>query len=208
MLGENMSNKSLNLAIVKGDMFKSLESTKLGGSKNYLTESLIQFVINWLFWDDNSLLTQQFHVVPMVVVLVVTQWLQGNSKPSVAGKILDQYCQSHWRSLDSFMIFYVQNIGNYHWVLDIAVNPYCMLSMITSETTKGLKTIYGFMRIDPLEDKFWDRTIPSSVNFPQDSPVHVCSLIFLLNYMSRYRNLFIHDLLKDYVPLYSSVCGK
>jgi hypothetical protein len=119
--------------------------------------SLIQFVINWIFWDDNSPLTQQFHVVPMVVASVVTQWLQGNSEPSVVGKILDQYCRRHWRSLDSFMIFYVQNIGNYHWVLDIAVNPYCMLPMITSETTKGFKTIYGFMRMDPLEDKFQDR---------------------------------------------------
>jgi hypothetical protein len=53
------------------------------------------------------------------------------------------------------------------------------------------------MRIDPLEDKFRDGTIPSSASFPQDSPLHVRSLIFILNYMSRYRDLSIHDLLEN-----------
>jgi hypothetical protein len=62
----------LNLAALKGEMFKNMESVKLGGSKNYLTESLIQFDINWIIGDDNSPLTQQFHVVPMVVASVVT----------------------------------------------------------------------------------------------------------------------------------------
>jgi hypothetical protein len=33
-------------------------------------------VINWIFRDDHSPLTQQFHVVPMAVSSVVTQWLQ------------------------------------------------------------------------------------------------------------------------------------
>jgi hypothetical protein len=42
------------------------------------------------------------------------------------------------------------------------------------------------------------------VNFPQDSPLHVRSLIFLLNYISRYRDLCIHDLLEAYVPLYTT----
>jgi hypothetical protein len=104
-----------------------------------------------------------------------------------------------------FMIFYVQNIGNYHWVLDIAVNPYCMLLMITSATTKESQKMYGFMRIDPLEDKFCEGTIPSlSVYFPQDSQLHVRNLVFLLNFMSCYRDLCIHDLLEDYVPVYTT----
>jgi hypothetical protein len=76
-----------------------------------------------------------------------------------------------------------------------------MLSMITSATTKESQKIYGFMRIDPLEAKFHDGTIPLSVKFPQDSPLHVQSLIFLLNYMSHSRDLCIHDLLEAYVPL-------
>jgi hypothetical protein len=73
MLGKDLCNKSLNLAVVKGEMFNNMKSTKLRGSKDYLTESLIQFVINWIFQDAHSPLTQQFHVVPMVVASVVTQ---------------------------------------------------------------------------------------------------------------------------------------
>jgi hypothetical protein len=97
----------------------------------------------------------------------------------------------------------IWNIGNFHWVLDIAVNPVCMLSIVTSAQTDESRRNYGFMHVDPLESQFWDSTIPASAKFLKDSQLHVRSLVFLLNYMSRYRNLFIHDLIDEYVPLHT-----
>jgi hypothetical protein len=38
--------------------------------------------------------------------------------------------------LSSFMFFYVRNIGNYHWVLDVAVNPILLVALASGKQLK------------------------------------------------------------------------
>jgi hypothetical protein len=42
------------------------------------------------------------------------------------------------------------HVGNYHWVLDVAVNPFCMISVVTGATLGeyGDSLLYGFLHID------------------------------------------------------------
>jgi hypothetical protein len=88
LVGSDVCNKSMDLAVINGQMLKNIESTSLGKLRAFLTESVLQFLLNWVFRDNNSLATQNFHVVPMIVVSVVTQWFQGNDDPKVAMQVL------------------------------------------------------------------------------------------------------------------------
>ena len=81
------------------------------------------------------------------------------------------------------MIFYVKNIDNLHWVLNVAVNPGYMMAKVKkySFTDKGLDDVlYGYMYVDPMETLRRDGTIPSPV---QDDYSYNRELIFLLNYL-------------------------
>ena len=64
--------------------------------------------------------------------------------------------------------------------------------------------IFGILHIDPLDDPGRDGTIRGDSSKPQDSPLHAREIIFLLNCLSRYRDLNIHGLLtQDFVPTLS-----
>jgi hypothetical protein len=119
--------------------------------------------------------------------------------------VIYRYCIDNWQKLDSFMLFFVKNVGNYHWVLDVAVNPFRMISVVTGATLGecGDSLLYGFMHIDPLESDHRDGTISASGKTPNGSPMHVSKMIFLLNCMSRYRDLKIHGLLETFEPIQS-----
>ena len=73
------------------------------------------------------------------------------------------------------MILFVKNVGNLHWVLDVAVNPFHLLAIVTGADLDehAHKQIYGFMHIDPLEGGNHDGTIEPKTGVPKDSPWHV-----------------------------------
>jgi hypothetical protein len=54
--------------------------------------------------------------------------------------------------------------------------------------------LYGFLHIDPLEASGRDGTIPAVGAFKSDSPLHVCEMIFVLNCLSSYCDLHIHEI--------------
>jgi hypothetical protein len=98
LVGLDVCKASLDLAVIKGQMLKSLETTTLGNSLAFLTESVIQFLLNCVFCDENSPVLQNFHVVPMIVVSVATQWFQVNGDPKVVMQVLDKYCRQNWKN--------------------------------------------------------------------------------------------------------------
>jgi hypothetical protein len=96
-------------------------------------------------------------------------------------------------------------VGNYHWVLDVAVNPFRMISVVTGASLGeyGDSLLYGFLHIGSLESNHRDCTIPACQKIPIDSPMHVSEMIFLLNCMSRFGDLKIHGLLETFEPIQS-----
>jgi hypothetical protein len=170
----------------------------------FLVDEHIQCLLNWLFRDAQNPALEPFHAVPVHVSGHVNFLFEGSTHGDTTMNIIHRYCKDNWKCLDSFMIFYVKNVGNYHWVLDVAVNPFRMISILTSADIdhheKSL--LYGFLHIDPLDQEKRDGSIPaSSDGIPNDSPLHVKEMIFLLNCMSRYRDMHIHGLLADFEPV-------
>ena len=98
------------------------------------------------------------------------------------------------------MLFYVQNLENEHWALQVAVNPMEMIRRVTtSNVPQGQdRLIHGYFYIDPMDKANRDGKIPSRKNL-KDSKLRNCELIFLLNYMSRYRDMHAHNLLDNYM---------
>ena len=86
----------------------------------------------------------------------------------------------------------------------MAVNPY---QVVANACGKALGSswdaqVYGFLRVDPLEgNSTRDGTIPASNGIPKDSVLHFREMIFLLNCMSRYRDLHLYGLLEKHVPI-------
>ena len=60
--------------------------------------------------------------------------------------------------------------------------------------------IHGWMHVDPMEQRNRDGTIPKNSKFPTDSIYNMRDMLFLLNMMSRYRDLAIHGLLDSFDP--------
>ena len=103
-----------------------------------------------------------------------------------------------WERLDTKMIFYVQNLSGYHWILNVAVNPSSMMAHVMSYDQFPLlrENIYGYLYVDPMEKDNRNGTIPKpnrkSHPLLTDDPTANRQLIFLLNYMSRYRDIQRH----------------
>jgi hypothetical protein len=53
-----------------------------------------------------------------------------------------------------FYDIFVKNIGGFHWVLDVAVNPFCLLGIVSGWNDdlhdREKQCLYGFLHIDPL----------------------------------------------------------
>ena len=208
LAGASYTAKHFQRASIDGVKYATLESAELGGSTHYLTDDHIQFLINWIFRDEDNPATRHFHVVPRVVAAYITELFKGRINVSTMAKVLHKYCLENWRHLDCFMFYFVRNIGRQHFNLDIAVNPYRLLSKVAGGDSvlneEARTAIYGLMHIDPLLDPNRDGTIPHTSQVPQDSPLHCREIIFLMNCLSRYRDLNIHGLLSDdFVPTFS-----
>jgi hypothetical protein len=106
------------------------------------------------------------------------------------------------------MFFYVRNIGNYHWVLDVAVNPSHLVALASGKQLEEpmLSLLYGFLHVDPFDVSHRDGTIPTKSGYPKDSPLHVQEMTFLLNCMSRYRDQHIHGKLDTFEHLDTLEC--
>ena len=103
----------------------------MGGSTEWLTEAHIQFLINCVFHDKTNPVLKPFHVVPVSVTAQITYLFEGHCNPDIKLKGIDQYCKENGHCLDSFIIFFVKNVGNLHWGLDVAVNPFHLLAIVT-----------------------------------------------------------------------------
>ena len=192
-------NPMLQHIIMDGKHYEDLNSKTLELSTKWLTSEHIQFAINWIFRDEYNPVLKQFHVIPLDIVATVMTFMNeraGNGE--LIGELLHNYCMANWRALDSKMIFYVTNIAEQHWVLQVAVNPSEMISKVTRykfpEEHEGL--LYGYMYIDPFEQNYRDGTIPEDkldgVRIPLDDPTANRELIFVLNYLSYYRDIHLH----------------
>ena len=105
--------------------------------------------------------------------------------------VIYKYCKHNWKSLQSFMIFFIQNIRDLHWVLLVAVNPGIMMSRISEASLEppDNEGIYGYIYIDPMETTNRNGTIPKSRHTVLDDPTKNKELIFLLNCMARFRDM-------------------
>ena len=70
-------------------------------------------------------------------------------------KVLDTYSLHNWKYLECNMIFYIQNIKDEHWILQVAVNPAHMLTRVAGvEFGNSLdEVLYGYMYIDSMKNK-------------------------------------------------------
>jgi hypothetical protein len=163
-------------------------------STAFYTDQHIQFLINWLFCDKENTLLHPFHVVPLAVLAQVTNLFEGKTHRDTASSVIHRYCSENWMKLLPFMFFYVRNIGNYHWVLDVAVNPFLLVALASGKRLEEpmQSMLYGFFHLDPLDASNRDGTIPAKLGYPKDSPLHVREMTFLLNCMSQCRDLHVH----------------
>jgi hypothetical protein len=120
-------NQDLLRTIITGSKFKSMESVYTGNSQEFLTEEHIQFLVNWVFRDEESIALKQFHCVPVTVTAQITHLFAGATNADTAMMVIHRYCLENWKRLGCFMIFFVRNIHKLHWILDVAVNPYQVL---------------------------------------------------------------------------------
>ena len=164
-------------------------------STTWLTQEHLQVLVNWIFRDERNPLLRQFHVVPLGISSLIHD-LFNRSKDSPVGSIahaLDAYAKTCWRLLNSKMIFYVQNLNQNHWVLHVAVNPAAMMAQLTPcETATALQgNLYGYLYIDPMELQYRNGTAPSG-SLSDHNPIANAPLVFLLNFLSRYRDAQIN----------------
>jgi hypothetical protein len=136
----------------------------------------------------------------MIAASFTTKWINGYRDCIAGMKLVDQYFKENWKRLGSFMIFYVRNMGASHWVLDVAVNSFCMISKISLANLDETNRIYGFLHIDPLEGGLRNGTMPSTLQFSQDSPLHIREIFFAQFYVKVFCDLNIHGLLETFVP--------
>ena len=115
------------------------------------------------------------------------------------GDILHHYCMRNWQALGSKVIFYVRNVDEMHWNIQLVLNPSVMVAEVTKyefpESHRNL--LYGFMYIDPEESNYRDGTIPNRkfVGKPKletDDPTSNRDIVFILNYLSYYRDMHLH----------------
>jgi hypothetical protein len=87
-------------------------------------------------------------VVALAVLAQVTNLFEGKTHGDTASSVIHRYSSENWMKSSSFMFFYVRNIGTFHWVLVIAVNPYkgqmgCLETAHQATTTMFLPLIYS-----------------------------------------------------------------
>jgi hypothetical protein len=93
----------------------------------------------------------------------------------IAAKNIHEYCSLNWSQLESFMIFFVKNVGVFHWILDVAVNPFCLLAIVSGGMEelhdRERQYLYGFQHMDPFQASGRDGTIPAVGAFKSGSPL-------------------------------------
>ena len=178
------------------------EGQKLGDSKGYWRQENIQLMLNWVFRDHKNPALQRFHAIPLQVSTVIRTLFDfsNTGNHTAITQVLHNYCKHNFAALSSFMLFYVQNLDNEHWALQVAVNPMEMIRRVTtSNVPQGQDhLIHGYFYIDPMDKANRDGNIPSRKNL-KDSKLRNCELIFLLNFMSRYQDMHAHNLLDNYM---------
>jgi hypothetical protein len=170
--------------------FKRIESTILGASQAYLTQTHIQFLINWIMRNENNPVMKQFHVLPMEVIAHLTFLFEGKNTSSDM-MVIDRYCCDNWQKLWSFMFFL------YKILVDVAVNPFQMINQVVG-AGPNISLIYGFFHIDPMEVEYCNGTTPCDDG--TNAQWHVKEMLFLLNCMSWYCDLHLHNILDQFVP--------
>ena len=158
----------------------------MGGSSGWMVTEHMQFFSNWIFRDETNPALSRFHMVPTEVTSGLTNLCNHGGNLQGVGLILHRYCKMNWHKLDCFMIFFIRNTGNSHWLLNVAVNPRLMIERVTKKSDGPVddNELYGYLYLDPQEDMFRNGTIPKARKSSQDDPIRVRQLIFLLNYMS------------------------
>jgi hypothetical protein len=96
-LERKRTNKMLPIFLVFKH-FKRIESTILGASQAYMTQTHIQFLINWIMRNENNPVMKQFHVVPMEVIAHLT-FLFEDKNTSSDMIVIDRYCCDNWQKL-------------------------------------------------------------------------------------------------------------
>ena len=196
-LAKHNSDLTLEKNAVNFGTFSSLRSitTKQDHFK-WLNQECLQFMTNWIFRDNTNPTLQQFHVVPLAVSATIRMLFEGAGEGLTRqiAKVLHNYCANNWQRLDSKMIFYIQNISGSHWILNVAVNPSSMMAHVMSydESPLPLENVFGYLYVDPMEVNR-NGTIPKPARKSRpalfDDPTANRQLVFLLNYMSRYRDI-------------------
>jgi hypothetical protein len=202
-------NKVIQSSIITGAKYRVVAGKQFGDSNGWLTSEHIQFMANLIFRDYGNATVQQFQFVPVEVCAALSYVFDGEGNDDTVGRILHNYCSVYWRHLQCFMLFLAENPNGNHWVLNVAVNPGQLLRFISNyDTTTGGSKInssnakgeeyYGWFHVDPLEI---ETALPKSGH-----------LIFLLNYMSYYRDIYhttenktVPELRRNYIWLRGSV---
>jgi hypothetical protein len=115
----------------------------------------------------------------MMIVSEITKWFHGYGDSKAGMQLVDRHCRDNWKTLGSFMIFYVRNVGDFHWVLDLAVNLFCMVAKITEADLDKIIRIYGFLHIHPLEGGSHNGTMLATSQFSSSSSFQIRAMVAL-----------------------------
>ena len=99
-------------------------------------------------------------MIPLDITATVGQMLNKHHilDGGLIGDILHHYCMNNWQALGSKVIFYMRNVDEMHWNIQLVLNPSVMVAEVTKyefpESHRNL--LYGFMYIDPEESNYHD----------------------------------------------------
>ena len=195
ILSSTVNDNRLQKVTAYGNLIQMIDRPILGHSKNWLKSDHLQILINWILRDDANPILKQYHVVPMDISAAIRTFFDGSGHGNLIGitKLLDSYAARNWQCLECNMIFYIQNIKNEHWILEVAVNPCHMITRVMGvEFGNSVDDVlYGYMYVDSMETIQRNGSMHSDGT---DNPTANRELIFLLNYLSRYRDRSIYNL--------------
>ena len=200
--GSNFKKSKLSHVRIGGEKLNEMDGVTFGSNTHWLNDLQVQFLINWIFRDAGNTVMSRFHAVPCVITHQLKLFFEHHVTVDIVFNTLHNYCIRNWKNLDCFMIFFPRQKSLDHWVLDIAINPFALIALVCGYEIPGQcsNSIYGWMHVDPMEQKARDGTIPKYNTLPVDSIHNMRDMLFLLNMMSRYRDMAIHGLLDAFDP--------
>jgi len=113
--------------VMTGSRIRILERESGTG---WLESEHIHFLIQWMFRDWNNPLLHEFHVVPNDISTSFRNFLKGELSVDSMSRSLDKYCRNSYQHLHKRFIGYVENLGDMHWVLHMAINPFAVLGKV------------------------------------------------------------------------------